>query len=164
MRDAGEFDVFYHGTAGRVFGQLYLMTGDRADAEDAVAEAFLRAWERWETVRESDCPEAWVRRVAYRIAVSNWRKAVNRVKAHYRGATSDRIEATSPDHVAIVQVLRQIPADQRRAIVLFHLLGLSVQEVAEEVGAPTGTVKARLARGRRAIADLLTDVDHAVEA
>ena len=53
--------------------------------------------------------------------------------------------------------LREIPEAQRRAIVLHHLGGLSVAEVAHEVGAPEGTVKARLSRGRAALASLLAD-------
>ncbi|BCJ53374.1 RNA polymerase sigma24 factor [Actinoplanes sp. NBRC 14428] len=159
MRDAEEFDAFYAGSSRRVLGQVYAMTGNRAEAEDAVAEAYLKAWDRWGTVREADSPEAWVRRVASRNAVSAWRKAVNRVRAHHRDAVDQEIEGLSPDHVALVHALKQIPADQRRVIVLHHLVGLSVGEIAEEVGAPTGTVKARLARGRRAMAAHLSESD-----
>lgn len=157
MRDAGEFDAFYLGSSRRVLGQMYAMTGNRAEAEDAVAEAYLKAWDRWDTVRDCDSPEAWVRRVASRIAVSSWRKAVNRLKAHHREAIDQQLDGLSPDHVALVHALRQIPADQRRVIVLHHLVGLSVGEIAHEVGAPTGTVKARLARGRKAMAVHLND-------
>jgi RNA polymerase sigma-70 factor (sigma-E family) len=157
MRDAGEFDAFYLGSSRRVLGQMYAMTGNRAEAEDAVAEAYLKAWDRWDTVRDCDSPEAWVRRVASRIAVSSWRKAVNRLKAHHRETIDQQVDGLSPDHVALVHALRQIPADQRRVIVLHHLVGLSVGEIAHEVGAPTGTVKARLARGRQAMAAHLND-------
>jgi len=157
MRDSQEFDAFYAASAARVVGQVYAMTGNRAEAEDAVAEAYLRAWNRWSVVRHADSPEAWVRRVASRIAVSAWRKAVNRLRAHHRAAVDDEVDGLSPDHVALVHALRQIPADQRRVVVLHHLVGLSVAEIAEEVGAPAGTVKARLARGRRAMAGHLTE-------
>lgn len=162
MRDAGEFDAFYTGSCRRVLGQVYAMTGNRAEAEDAVAEAYLKAWDRWATVRDCDSPEAWVRRVASRHAVSSWRKAVNRLRAHHREALDAEIDGLGPDHVALVHALRQIPADQRRVIVLHHLVGLSVGEIAHEVGAPTGTVKARLARGRKAMAAHLTDTDDLV--
>jgi RNA polymerase sigma-70 factor (sigma-E family) len=157
MRDTGEFDAFYAGSSRRVFGQLYAMTGNRAEAEDAVAEAYARAWQRWPQVRDCDSPEAWVRRVASRIAVSSWRKTVNRLRAHHRSAIDEEVDGLSPDHVALVTALRRIPAEQRRVIVLHHLVGLSVTEISHEVGAPSGTVKARLARGRRAMADLLSD-------
>jgi RNA polymerase sigma-70 factor (sigma-E family) len=162
LRDADEFDAFYAGSSRRVLGQMYAMTGSRAEAEDAVAEAYARAWQRWATVRDCDSPEAWVRRVASRIAVSSWRKTVNRIRAHHRDTLEQETEGLSPDHVALVHALKQIPADQRRVIVLHHLVGLSVAEIAAEVGAPSGTVKARLARGRRAMADYLTDDDGTV--
>jgi RNA polymerase sigma-70 factor (ECF subfamily) len=157
MRDTGEFDAFYAGSSRRVLGHLYAMTGNRAEAEDAVAEAYARAWQRWPIVRNCDSPEAWVRRVASRIAVSAWRKAVNRIRAHHRDTLDHEVGGMSPDHVALVHALRRIPADQRRVIVLHHLVGLSVAEISQEVGAPSGTVKARLARGRQAMARHLSD-------
>ncbi|MFF3856099.1 sigma-70 family RNA polymerase sigma factor [Micromonospora sp. NPDC002575] len=160
MRDAAEFDAFYSASAHRLLGQLYAMIGNRAEAEDAVAEAYARAWDRWAVVRGCDSPEAWVRRVAYRVAVSAWRKTVNRMRAHRREATGQRVDAVSVDHVAIVAALRHIPAEQRRAVVLHHLVGLSVAEIAAEVGANENTVKTRLARGRRALAAHLTEPEH----
>ena len=59
--------------------------------------------------------------------------------------------------MALVAALRQLPEAQRRALVLHHLCDLPVQEVAAEVGAPVGTVKARLSRGRSALLGLLSD-------
>ncbi|WP_203688408.1 SigE family RNA polymerase sigma factor [Catellatospora coxensis] len=158
MSDVDEFDAFYAATSWRVLGQLWTMTGSRAEAEDAVAEAYARAWQRWRQVRDCDSPEAWVRRTASRIAISAWRKAVNRLRAHHRATPEQDLAGLGPDHVALVHALRQISADQRRAIVLHHLVGLSVAEVAEETGAPVGTVKARLLRGRRALAGWLDDM------
>ncbi|WBB80377.1 sigma-70 family RNA polymerase sigma factor [Micromonospora sp. WMMD882] len=160
MRDTAEFDAFYSASVHRLLGHLYAMTGNRAEAEDAVAEAYARAWDRWATVRECDSPEAWVRRVAYRVAVSAWRRTVNRMRAHRREATGRHVDDVSVDHVAIVAALRRISAEQRRAVVLHHLAGLSVAEIAAEVGANENTVKTRLARGRRALAAHLTGPDH----
>ncbi|MFI5935926.1 RNA polymerase sigma factor [Actinoplanes sp. NPDC051494] len=159
MADSADFEEFYAASAARVLGHVFVMTGNRADAEDAVSEAYARAWQRWSTVRAADSPEAWVRRVAARIAVSGWRKAVNRLRAHQREVGDQVLDGLSADHVALVQALRSISATQRRDIVLHHLVGLSVAEIAAETGSPTGTVKARLARGRQAMAALLTDRD-----
>ena len=64
----------------------------------------------------------------------------------------DAQPGASPDRLALVAALREIPAEQRRAIVLHHLVGLTVEEISHETGTPTGTVKSRLARGRRALA------------
>ena len=53
--------------------------------------------------------------------------------------------------------LRQLPEAQRQALVLHHIADLPVHDVAREVGVPEGTIKARLSRGRAALAALLTD-------
>jgi RNA polymerase sigma-70 factor (ECF subfamily) len=82
---------------------------------------------------------------------------MNRLRAHRRDAAEETLDGLSPDRVALVHALRQIPAEQRRVIVLHHLVDLTVDQIAREVGAPTGTVKARLARGRRALAQHLNE-------
>jgi RNA polymerase sigma-70 factor (sigma-E family) len=158
MRDSDEFDSFYADTSRRVLGQVYAMTGNLSEAEDAVAEAYARAWQRWSQVSQAHAPEAWVRTVASRIAVSNWRKAVNRLRAHRRSALDSRDPGgLGPDHVALVSALRKISADQRRVVVLHYLADLTVEEISREVGAPTGTVKAWLARGRQAMSRYLSE-------
>jgi RNA polymerase sigma-70 factor (ECF subfamily) len=158
MRDPGEFDAFYAGTVRRVTGHLCMMTGNRAEAEDAVAEAYARAWQHWEKVSAYGDPEGWVRTVACRITVSAWRKAKNRRAAYRRYGVPDNPPGASPDHVAIMAAMRKISPAQRQAIVLHHLVGLSVAEIARETGVNAGTVKARLARGRQALVPHLSDV------
>ncbi|WP_405865850.1 MULTISPECIES: SigE family RNA polymerase sigma factor [unclassified Streptomyces] len=158
MRDPSDFDMFYTGSVRRLTSQMYAMTGSRAEAEDLVHEAFARAWQRWDKVSGYADPEAWVRTVACRIRVSTWRKAVNRLTAHRRHGAPHEVPGADPDYVAIVAALRRIPAEQRRAIVLHHLVGLTVDEIARETGAAAGTVKARLSRGRQAMAPYLSDI------
>lgn len=159
MPDFEDFDAFYAASSRRVLAHVSAMVGSQADAEDAVSEAYLKAWNRWKRLQQWDNPEAWVRQVAYRQAVSTWRKAVNRLHAHRRDADRQETDELSPDHVALVAALRHLPADQRRVIVLHHLAGLSVAEIAHETGAAPGTVGSWLARGRRAMAVHLTDED-----
>jgi RNA polymerase sigma-70 factor, ECF subfamily len=157
MRDVSAFDEFYGATGRRVVAQVYAMIGDLAEAEDAVQEAYSRAWQRWATVRDCTDPSAWVRTVAYRIAVSSWRRARSRLAAYRRSGLPPDSAEVSPDTVALVAALRRIPTAQRRAIVLHHLAGLSVREVAEETDASESAVKAQLSRGRQALAVLLAD-------
>ena len=157
MTDELDFDGFYAATFRRVVGQVYAMTGNLSEAEDSVQEAYARAWERWGKVRGYSDPEGWVRTVAYRISVSSWRKTVVRRSAQRRGHTAGDVPGLNPDHLALVAALRKISADQRQSIVLHHLVGLSVEEIAAETGAPTGTVKARLARGRKALAEHVSE-------
>jgi RNA polymerase sigma-70 factor (ECF subfamily) len=157
VRDAASFDEFYAATVRRLTSQVHAMTGDRVEAEDAVQEAFARAWQHWGRVSGYADPEAWVRIVACRINVSTWRKATSRAAAHRRRGQSGELPGVNPDYVAIIDALRQIPAAQRQAIVLHHLVGLSVDEIASQHRLPVGTVKARLSRGRRALRPLLSD-------
>ena len=61
--------------------------------------------------------------------------------------------------MALVRALERLPEAQRHTLVLHHIADLPVHEVARELGVPEGTVKARLSRGRAALAALLTDDD-----
>jgi len=155
MRDSTGFDEFYAATAPRVVAQVYAMVGDLGEAEDAVQEAYARAWQRWLRVGGYADPTAWVRTVAYRIAVSSWRRARSRLIAHERLGATEPAGRLDPDTVALVDALRRITPAQRRAVVLHHLVGLSVKEIAEETGDSLSAVKVRLMRGRRALAPLL---------
>jgi RNA polymerase sigma-70 factor, ECF subfamily len=157
VRNPDDFDIFYAGTVRRVTSYLYTVTGSRAEAEDAAQEAYARAWQRWDKVSGYGDPEGWVRTVGYRIAVNAWRKGVTRAAAHRRHGVPDDQPGLSPDYLAIVAALRKISPGQRQAIVLHHLFGLSVEEIAREADLPAGTVKARLSRGRQALAPLLAD-------
>jgi RNA polymerase sigma-70 factor, ECF subfamily len=152
------FDEFYAASFRRLVGQLYAMTGNLPEAEDAVQEAYARAWQRWDKVREYGAPEAWIRTVAYRIAISASRKAKNRLLAqHHHGAGRDQLPGLNPDHLVLMDALRRISADQRRAIVLHYLVGLTVEEIADETAAPSGTVKTWLSRGRKAMAPYVSE-------
>jgi RNA polymerase sigma-70 factor (ECF subfamily) len=155
MREQPAFDEFYTATTRRVVAQVYAMVGDLREAEDAVQEAYVRAWLRWSEVGTYVDPTAWVRTVAYRIAVSSWRRTRNRLLAHQRSAAAGDEVQSDPDTIALVDALRRIPAAQRRAIVLHHLVGLPVKEIAEETGDSVSAVKAQLSRGRHSLASLL---------
>ncbi|MCW2779201.1 MAG: SigE family polymerase sigma factor [Frankiales bacterium] len=151
------FDAFYADRAPALVRQLHAQTGDLGEAQDCVQEAFARAWQRWDRLAQYDVPEAWVRQVAWRLAVSRFRRAGSAARALRRHGPPPDVPAVSADRVALVAALARVPAAQRRAVVLHHVAGLSVQEVAEETGVPVGTVKARLSRGRTALAALLSE-------
>jgi RNA polymerase sigma-70 factor, ECF subfamily len=146
------FDEFYRGAFGRLVGQVYLVTGDVGDAEDAVQEAFARASARWSKVRDFSVPEQWVRRVAMNLALDGLRRARRRLTALARLGPSPAVAPISVERVAVAEALQTLPRSYRQVIVLHHLLELPVEQVARELGIPTGTVKGRLWRGRRALA------------
>jgi len=157
MQDAADFDAFYASTCRRLVGQVYAMVGNLGEAEDAVQEAYCRAWQRRARLAEYGNPEAWVRTVAYRIAVSSWRKARHRLTAYRRHGLPGDVPDAGPEHLNLLAVLGQLPYDQRRVIVLHHLVGLPLDEIARETEIPVGTVKSRLARGRQALAAYYTE-------
>ena len=159
MAVADDFDAFYNATRGRLLHQMYAMTGNLADAQDCVQEAYARAWQHWSKVSSHVNPEAWLRTVAWRVAASRWRKVKNGLAAMARHGPPSHAPEPSTDNVVLVEALKGIPEAQRRAIVLHHLVGLSVDEVARETGVASGTVKARLSRGRTALAALLREAD-----
>ena len=156
--DSSEFDEFYTATYARVVTQVYAMVGNRDEAEECVQEAYVRAWAHRGRLRAAEHPEAWVRTTAYRLAVSRWRRVVRGRRPADRAVSAPAVApAPSEAHVALIAALRRLPEAQRRAIVLHHLADLSVADVADETGVPEGTVKARLSRGRAALAELLAD-------
>ena len=146
------FDEFYQSAFGRLVGQVYLVTGDLGDAEDVVQEAFARASVRWAQVRDYAGPEQWVRRVAMNLALDGLRRARRRLAVLARLGPSPVAPPISVERVALAEALRTLPRSYRQVIVLHHLLELPVEQVARELGIPTGTVKGRLSRGRRALA------------
>lgn len=165
MTDVDGFDEFYRGSRQRLLGFVYVMTSDLAEAQDAVQEAFVRAWQRWSTVGRYEDPEAWVRVVAARIAVSRWRSLRSRARAYRRLGAAGPLPEPSTDTVEIVTAMRRLPEEQRVALALYYLLGLPVADVARETGVPVGTVKARLSRGRGALVGLLAvDLEEAADA
>ena len=156
--DEREFDDFYTASFQRITGQIYAMIGNRDEAQECVQEAFARAWAHRRKIDKAEHPEAWVRTTAYRIAVSRWRRTTRGRRPTDR-AVGPAVESAPPTihHVALVAALKQLPEAQRQALVLHHIADLPVHDVAREVGVPEGTIKARLSRGRAALAALLAD-------
>ena len=154
MGDYG-FVGFYTASYQRLLGQLFAVTGDLAEAENVLQEAYARAFARWAQVRAYDFPEAWVRRVALNLAAMAARRLRRRAAALLRLGPPSAIPELSSELLDLQHALRALPLGQRQVVVLHHLVGLPVEEVARELGVPTGTVKSRLARGRRALAVVL---------
>ena len=156
--DEREFDELYQASFRRLTAQVYALTGDLEEARDCVQEAFARAWSHRRALARSEHPEAWVRTTAHRIAVSRFRRIVLGRRDPDRALASASATAPpAPDHVAVVAALRLLPDEQRRALVLHHLADLPVADIARQEGTPVGTVKARLSRGRAALALLLDE-------
>lgn len=158
MPDDDFVEQIYHASYGRLVGQFYLICGgDLAAAEDIVSEAFVRAVAHARTFRRTDNPEAWLRRVALNIHHSTWRRMKTYAGLEHKIPRPGQPVDLTADHLALLAALKTLPDAQREAIVLHHLADWPVTEVAATLGIPIGTVKARLARGRAALAVALAD-------
>jgi RNA polymerase sigma-70 factor (ECF subfamily) len=148
-----DYVAFFVVAKASLMGQAYLLTGDTEEARDLVQEMLLRAWKSWSTVRSYDDPQQWARRVLHNLAVSRWRRERLRNLVRLRAPT--QVAGPDASHLDVVNALRLLPMDQRRAIVLHDVAGLTVVEVAAEIGVPEGTVRSWLSRGRNALANEL---------
>ncbi|MFF1506706.1 SigE family RNA polymerase sigma factor [Streptomyces sp. NPDC058326] len=153
-----EFEAFYVQAVGRLTGQLYVMLGDLQEAEDVVQEAFVKGWNRRRQLDRDGGPEAWIRKVAWRLAVSQWRFRRRTADAWTRrAAVPPQVAGPGPEHVVLVEALRTLPPQQRRTVALHYLCDLTVEQIAGETGLSASTVKTHLGRGRAALADRLRD-------
>ncbi|GAA0714166.1 sigma-70 family RNA polymerase sigma factor [Dactylosporangium roseum] len=154
------WEAVYAGHYRRLVGLLTALAGSRAEAEEAVQEAFVRALGVTGRRRVLDEPEAYLYRVATNIIRSRWRRALRG-----RQMVAQRAERDDPDddhlraesRLVLLAALRRLPFAQREALVLHYLADLPLAAVALRVGAPLGTVKARLSRGRDALQRMLAD-------
>lgn len=144
--------------------QLYAITGNFDEAEDIVQEAFVRAAATGHRFLRVDNHEAWLRTTAVNVHRSRWRKLRNGRRARDRMVLPRDPEALA-DHLEITDALRALPEPQRQVIALHYLADLPVEQIALELGVPSGTVKSRLSRARDALAAQLAyapgGVDHA---
>lgn len=159
--DVQAYSDFYERSYSIVVGQVFLVTTDRGEAEEATQEAFARLWSCWSQVSRYEKPEAWVRRVALNVAMKRWRRGDQLAQDAYAATGLVSEAATTGDRLDLIAGLRRLPASHRQAFLLHHVVGLSVQEVADEMStrlAPVrpGTVKSWLHRGRGELGNALS--------
>ena len=123
--------------------------GRRAVADDAVAEAFVRALERAGQIRD---PVPWLYRTAFRLATEDLRRERRKPEPE-----PEQPPCPAAGLGALVPALRQLSPAQRAAVVLHYEADLSVQEVARRMGTSVGAVKVHLFRGRHRLRELLGD-------
>jgi RNA polymerase sigma-70 factor (sigma-E family) len=149
-------------TAGGRLGELYrvhapdgvrlayLLTGNRALAEDLVQEAFVRLHGRFRDLRDPGAFEWYLRRTIVNLVRSHFRRV--RVERAYIAARGrERVPAAEPSDPGtreeLWRALLELPERQRTAIVLRYYEDLSEARTAEVMGCPVGTVKSLVSRG-----------------
>jgi len=143
------FEEFFEAERRRLLRALYLLTGNREEAEEVVQESFIAVWERWDRIGAMDDPTGYL----FRTALNRYRSRVRRAGRAARKAVGqahggDRF-AEAEDRVEIGRALADLSPRRREAIVLTELLGYGSAEAGRLMGVADATVR-RLAQDARA--------------
>ena len=156
MRDG--FDEWVAARGPALLRLAYVLTGNRADAEDAVQDALARALPRWEHIRNVGDPDAYVRRMVVNAHTSWWRR-FRRRETPVAEAFTAVVEAApvSEDRERVWHACLALPEAQRVAVVLRYYEQLEYAEIAALTGVAEGSVRARVSRGLAALRTSLDD-------
>lgn len=162
--DLDAFEELMHARIDAIYRLSYAIVGDEADARDSTQETFIAAWRRIRDLRDPERFDAWLQRIAVNSARMTLRaRGRRRVREIPSGhvaslaAASDQA-ATMPersDADLLGTALDRLPDDQRAILVLHHLEGHALAELAEILNIPVGTVKSRLHTARAALTSAL---------
>lgn len=155
--DSRAFEELVAGARGRTWAVCYRITGNAHDAEDALQDALMAAWRNLGRFRGQSRFSTWLHRIASNaaLAIVRKRRDVPRDEIEPGPTGAPHIEDRVADVDAVQRALARIPADFRAALVLREFADLTYDEIAHAQGIPVQTVKSRLNRARRAVAELL---------
>ncbi len=129
-------------------------TGSKETASDLTQETFLQAFRGWKRFRGESKPFTWLYAIARKILARHYRRAgvERRAEERLKSEAAGSCPGDSSDEergFMIRQAVSQLSEPFREAILLHYFADLSVARIAESLGIPEGTVKSRLARGRK---------------
>jgi RNA polymerase sigma-70 factor (ECF subfamily) len=155
-------DWLQEGYAGS-FRTACLILGNRADAEEAVQEAYLRAWRFRDALTSAPSIKPWLYRVVVNSCYSKLRQEIpHRDRRASDGELTERLAATSDPAASaersevaetVLAALQRLPVSLRVPIVLRYYADLSERDIALAIGRRQGTVKSRLHEARRRLAN-----------
>jgi RNA polymerase sigma-70 factor (sigma-E family) len=139
----------------------YALCGDWHRAEDLLQTAFVKLYVAWPRLRDPAAAEAYARRILVRANVDEsrrpWRRESPGLDGHDRAAP---LGPAYEERSTLVDALQQLPAMQRKVVVLRHMLDLTVSQTADELGIGEGTVKSHSSRGLAALERALLAAGH----
>ena len=149
----------------RVFSVCMGILGNRADAEDASQDVFLRAFQQAPKFSGRSRYSTWLLRLAANHTLNRAKDATRRRRISELVGESSVVTVPAPGHMAIARerreavarLLQQIPLEQRQVLVLREMEGLSYARLSEVLGVPIGTVTSRLIRAREKMRALVRD-------
>jgi RNA polymerase sigma-70 factor, ECF subfamily len=137
--------------------------GDPDEAADAVQDAFVSAYRKASTFRGEAAVTTWLHRIVVNACLDRMRRKSVRPVADDELIEAAERDSPLPDQTLEREVsmdvsaaLKLLPADQRAALVLVDMMGYSVEDAAQVLQVPSGTVKSRCARGRAKLAPILS--------
>lgn len=161
---AGDLDAFSElarVSVGRLYVVARLILRDDGRAEDATQEALVTAWRRLRGLRDPDRFEAWLHRLLVRACYREARRGRRRgsievqvdglVMPEAFGAVDPPIDLALADRDQLERGFRRLDVDQRSVLVMHYYLGFSLDEAADVLGIPPGTVRSRLHRATNAM-------------
>jgi RNA polymerase sigma factor (sigma-70 family) len=155
-----EYASFYRAEFTNVVRTSYLVVHDRQRAEDAAQEAFIQLLAHWKKVSRYERPEAWVRRVAIRIASRSARR--ERLRPGLE-RSADPPASIARQDVDLLNAIKQLPPQQRAAVALFYFEDRPLPEVAHILGCSHSAAKVHVFNARKRLSELLgeevVDVD-----
>ncbi len=146
--DEEAFGSLAQSASDRLLAVAYRILRDLGHAEDAVQQTLVTAWRELPGLRDPDRFDAWLHRLLVHACYAEHRKT-RRWLSSVRVLPIESV-AAADDILAVAQRdqldrgFRRLPPEQRAVFVFHHYLGLSLLEVAEQLGVPLGTVKSRL--------------------
>lgn len=167
MSDVEQFERFLLEHQDRVYAAALRLVGRPSDAEDIAQTTFLRAWERFEALRNHPAAGAWLNTVATNLALNHLSRHRSRWRLFSELAGGDEqpdfdqtipAEETGADpltradeNARLEQALRALPPHQRVPIVLFHFDEQSYEQIAARLRVSVGKIKTDIHRGRLAL-------------
>jgi RNA polymerase sigma factor (sigma-70 family) len=142
----------------QVVRTAFLIVQDWGRAEEVAQDAFVQLLRYWPRVSRHEMPEAWVRRVAVRLAVRSVRREQRLTSAMVRSVPPPTVVADPAEAAASADVLAalgRLPGKQRAAAVLFYFEDRPLDEIAELLDCSTSTAGVHLHRARTRLGELL---------
>lgn len=155
--DASTFEAFFLAQHERLFQALYVLTGDRFQADDLAQEALMRAYERWDRVSSMDSPAGYVYRTALNLHRSRLRSLLVRMRRIFAGIPTEDLSGPVSASHDIRTALLGLPRGQREAVILVEWLGLDSAEAGRVLGIDASSVRGRLHRARASLREQLED-------
>jgi RNA polymerase sigma-70 factor, ECF subfamily len=135
-----------------------------ADAEDVAQEAMLKAYQQFDRLRDPARFRGWLARIAFRMALDRRRSSLRREQRELNWAAPEiRSAAPNAEELAASAEFRrrleaamdELPDKHRLVLLLAAVQGYTLEEVGKMLGVPMGTVKSRLFKARKQLAEKL---------